>query len=98
MPVGAIRRCTPASISAAWPGLAAISRAARSAMPSRPRNSAWVIGPSAARPAARALPAKAGKQHVGRQVGGAGLGQRIDVGVPAHRLQRIAERRPSAGP
>ena len=90
MPVGDIRRWTPVSISPARSGLAAISRAARSAMPRRPRNSAWAIGPSATNPAARALSREGREANVGRQVGPAGQAQRVDPGVPVHGLQGIA--------
>ena len=85
----------PASISPARSGLAAISRAARSAMPKPPRNSAWVIGPSATRPDRARLVREATRIERGPSSRQCRAAQRVNVGVLMHGLQGIAIGRPS---
>ena len=93
MPTGAIRRAIAVSIAPAFAGLAAMSREARSAMPSVPRNSACDTGPSQASPRPVMACGEGCEVDLRRQVGLAGRGKRVVVAMGADRLQRIAERR-----
>ena len=93
MPVGEIRRCTPASMS---PRLLGVGRHQPSgALGDAQAAEEFGLGHRAVgRETRRAgLARESSELHVGGEVGMAGSAERIDPGVPAHGLQRVARRR-----
>ena len=89
-----VKRASARSTSSACAGVARrLSAAARVSMPSARRNAPCVTGPCTAAPSARRRRGELREIDMDGEVGRAGLGERIGIGVAAHRLQRVAEGR-----
>jgi len=90
MPVGEIQRCTPVLDSRPLWRLAAISPRGRARR--RPDGRGTHLDSSDRRGETRGacLARQESELHVGREVGAAGSAERIDPGVSADRLQRVA--------